>query len=266
LGRLVDWPGLSGKQEIIDRTSHSYTISDVKILCPCIAIASFALTACTSVQITAQKGQRVVYNHGAEAVLCSKKNGQVGMVGAGTWGPARLVTRVSFEIYYRNLSKNSVDFDLSNISATNGEGRPIRLCTKQELEHLDRVDAAFGGAAIAMNAASSSFAAAMPSYTTSSGSFNTMGTTGTYTGSATTYNPAQTAIANQAIQANSAVQIQALQNHSAISASQTSMVVSRTTVPPGGSLTGLVVVKKTPVVNFKVSVNGEEYTANFLVK
>jgi hypothetical protein len=231
-----------------------------------VAIASIALTACSSVQITAQKGQRVFYNHGEEAVICAKKNGQVGMVGAGTWGPARLVTRVSFEIYYRNLSKTSVDFDLSNISATNGEGRPIRLCTKQELEHLDRVDAAFGGAAIAMNAASSSLAAAMPSYTTGSGSFNTLGTTGTYSGSATTYNPAQTAIANQAIQANTALQIQNLQNYSAISGSQTAMVVSKTTVPPGGSLTGLVVVKKTPVVNFKVRVNGEEYTANFLVK
>lgn len=236
------------------------------LLLICSVISALTLTACSSVQITAQKGQRVVYNHGEVAVLCSKKNGQLGMVGAGTWGPARLVTRVSFEIYYRNLSKNSVDFDLSNISATNEEGRPIRLCTKQELEHLDRVDAAFGGAAIAMNAASSSFAAAMPSYTTGSGSFSTLGTTGTYTGSAATYNPAQTAIANQAIQANSALQIQTLQNHSAISASQTSMVVSRTTVPPGGSVTGLVVVKKTPVVNFKVSVNGEDYIANFLLK
>jgi len=251
----------------MDSPTQRHTISVMRNLpLLCIAIASFALTACSSVQITAQKGQRVFYNHGEEAVICAKKNGQVGMVGAGTWGPARLVTRVSFEIYYRNLSKNPVDFDLSNISATNGEGRPIRLCTKQELEHLDRVDAAVGGAAVAINAASSSFAAAMPSYTTSSGSFNTLGTTGTYSGSATTYNPAQTAIANQAIQANSALQIQAFQNQAAISASQTSMVVSRTTVPPGGSFTGLVVVKKTPVVNFKVSVNGEEYTANFLVK
>ena len=199
-------------------------------------------------------------------MLCAKKNGQVGIIGAGVWGPPRFVTRVAFEIYYRNLSKNSVDFDLSNISATNGDGHTIHLCTKKELEHLDRVDAAFGGAAVAMNAASSSLAAAMPSYTTSSGTFSTIGSTGTYTGSSTTYNPSQTAIANQAIQANSALQIQAIQNQSVASSSQTSRVVSRTTIPPGASFTGLIVVKKTPVVNFKVNVNGEEYAANFFVK
>ena len=111
----------------------------------------------------------------------------------------------------------------------------------------------------AISGAAQGMSAAMPSTTTYTGY-------GGYSGSATTYNPAQSAIANQAIQMNTG---NSISNAGALLNSRMSLVdqiLARTTIPPGGSVMGFVDIQKAPVINLKIYANGEELTAAFNVR
>ncbi|MEI6082485.1 MAG: hypothetical protein WCR44_08700 [Verrucomicrobiota bacterium] len=234
-----------------------------------IAIASLAISACSSIQVTPQSGQKVIYDHGNALVVGVKKNGDnagVGMQGLGEYGGGR----VAFGLLYHNKTKSTCDFSLANISATNAKGQKLRIYTGEELEREARTRAAIAAACIAMGQGAQSFAAAQPTYTSASGGYNGYtpngSYSGTYYGSATTYNPAQQVAANQAIQANTTSQINSVANGLNQVLGSISQVLARTTVPPDQYLQGMVIVKKSAVTNFKVLANGEEVTANFLVK
>ncbi len=234
-----------------------------------IAITSIALTACSSVQITPQTGQRVIYDHGNAIVVGVKKNGDkagVGMQGVGEYGGGR----VSFGVLYHNKTKSACDFSLANITATNAKGQKLRIYSGEELEREARTRAAIAAACIAMGQGAQSFAAAQPTYTSGSGGYSGYtpygSYSGSYYGSATTYNPAQQVAANQAIQANTTSQLNSVANGLNQVLGSISQVLARTTVPPDKFLEGMVIVKKSSVINFKVLANGEEVPFTFLVK
>jgi hypothetical protein len=234
-----------------------------------VAIVFIPLTACSSIQITPQTGQRIFYDHGDAMVVGIKKNGENAgpvMKGLGDYGGGR----VAFGILYHNKTKTLCDFSLANISATNAKGEKLRIYTAEELEREARTRAAIAAACIAMGQGAQSFAAAQPTYTTASGGYNGYTPNGNYSGSyygsATTYNPAQQVAANQAIQANTATQLNSVASGLNQALGSLSQVLSRTTVPPDQCVQGMVVVKKSSVTNFKVLANGEEVPFDFLVK
>lgn len=239
------------------------------LLLLCVAIASIALTACSSVQITPQAGQRVIYDHGNAIVVGVKKKGEnagIGMQGLGDYGGGR----IAFGIAFHNKSKSPCDFSLANITATNEKGKKLRIYTGEDLEREARTRAAIAAACIAMGQGAQSFAAAQPSYTTASGGYNGYtpygSYSGSYYGSATTYNPAQQVAANQAIQANTANQLNSVAQGLNQVLGSISQVLSRTTVFPNQQVQGMVIVKKSALTNFKVLANGEEVPFTFLVK
>lgn len=235
----------------------------------CISILVVALTACSSIQISPQTGQRIIYDHGNAIVVGVKKNGEkagVGMQGLGEYGGGR----VAFGVVYHNKTKSLQDFSLENISASNAKGQKLHIYTAEELEREARTRAAIAAACIAMGQGAQSFAAAQPTYTTASGGYNgytpNSSYSGSYYGSATTYNPAQQVAANQAIQANTANQLNSVGNGLNQVLGSISQVLSRTTVPPDSYVQGMVIVKKSASTKFKVVANGEDVLFDFLVK
>ena len=243
---------------------------------------SLLLSACTSMQITAQPGQNVVFNRGNHAVISSKKAGLVAIEGLGA--APQNNRRATFCITYINKTKSPVNVGLENISATNAKGQKIRLYSAEDLRNEARRQAAALAFAAGMNAGMQSYAAAQPSYTTYSGgyygganynAYNSYGNhigslqgtqSGNFYGSASTYNPAQAAIANQAIQQNTAMQIGGIQNQLSASLARATDIFSLTTVPPGAQISGIIVAKKSSITNFTVKVNDESYSANFAIK
>jgi hypothetical protein len=108
-----------------------------------IAIASLAISACSSIQVTPQSGPKVIYDHGNALVVGVKKNGDnagVGMQGLGDYGGGR----VAFGLLYHNKTKSTCDFSLANISATNAKGQKLRIYTGEELEKTIAVDRSIG--------------------------------------------------------------------------------------------------------------------------
>jgi hypothetical protein len=158
------------------------------------------------------------------------------------------------------------------------------LFSAADIEREARTNAAIQSFAIGLNAASQTMAASQPSYTTYSGSYsgnssynvyNRYGQpagnisgyqSGTGYGTATTYNPAQTAIANQAIQQNARVQMGGVQGQLASGLGLASEMLATTTVPPGASVTGVVIAKRSKTIFLSASVAGEKGSAKFLVK
>ena len=166
------------------------------------------------------------------------------MQGLGEYGGGR----VAFGILYHNKTKSACDFSLANISATNAKGQKLRIYTGEELQREARTRAAIAAACIAMGQGAQSFAAAQPTYTSASGGYNGYtpngSHSGTYYGSATTYNPAQQVTANQAIQANTTSQLNSVANGLNQVLGSISQVLARTTVPPDQYLQRMVIVKK----------------------
>ena len=252
------------------------------ILLLAVASISALFSACSSMQITAQPGQNVVFNHGHQVVVSSKKSSLVAVEGLGASNQNR--GRAVFCITCINRTKSPIDIGLENITAKNAAGRPVRIYSDEDLKREARIAATMQAIAVGMNAGASAFAASQPSYTSYSGSYSGTANYNAYTpygrpvgsiqgyqsgnvyGSATTYNPAQAAIANQAIQQNTAMQMGGIQGQLASSLAQATDVLARTTVPPGGTISGLIIARKSAVTDFTVNLAGEGHSANFEVK
>jgi len=224
-----------------------------------LVLASLALAGCASMplQVTLQQrpNQIITYNHGVPICTPLKKNGErsgIAVWHAGGYRAALL------GVAYINTTKSASDFGLENISATDGEGRPLHIYSADELRRIALGQYNSMAACAAISGAAQGVSASMPSTTTYTGY-------GGY-GVASTYNPAQSAIANQAIQANTG---NAINSAGALLNARMSLVdqiLARTTIPPNGSVMGFVDVKKAPVINLKINANGEEFAATFNVQ
>ena len=249
---------------------------------PLIAVAGM-LTACAQLQITPAPGQNMVFQQGKACVIPLKQNGEkqgIGVIGAGSYEGGRAV----FTVLFHNHTKSPINFGLENITATDAKGRPLRIYTPQEITRQIRTQAAIAAMAVGLSAGCQSFAASQPSYTTYSGSYNGYSNynaysaygrpigslqgyqNGTVYGTATTYNPAQAAISNQAIQANTMNQMNMIGNNMQGQLGIANQMLATTTVPPNAQYVGIIIVKQSPVTNFKFSFAGQECTASFLEK
>ena len=249
----------------------------------CLLSGVYLLTGCAAMQITPAPGQNLVYSQGKAMVLCQSQKSEKPAVCVAGEGPYQ-ANLAMFTVGFRNHASRPVDFGLENISAVDGNGKLIKIYTPQEIQRGIQTQAAIQAFAVGMNAGSQAFAAAQPSYTSYSGSYSGTSNYNAYNrygqpvgslqgyqsgygyGSATTYNPAQQVIANQAIQANTANQMNMIGNQMQGALGIVGQMLARTTVPPSALYQGIVIVKKSAATNFKINVAGREYTAAFLVK
>jgi hypothetical protein len=256
-------------------------------LAPIQSISLVALTgvlsACAPLQITPAPGQNMVFQQGKACVIPLKQNGQkqgIGVIGTGSYEGGRAV----FTVFFHNQTKSHVNFGLENITATDAKGKPLRIYTPQEITQQIRMQAAMQAMAVGLSAGCQSFAASQPSYTSYSGSYNGYSNYNAYNaygrplgslqgyqngsiyGSSTTYNPAQVAIANQAIQANAMNQMSMIGNQMQGQLGIANQMLATTTVPPNTQYAGILIVKQSTVTNLKFVFAGQECSASFLEK
>jgi hypothetical protein len=242
---------------------------------------SILLSACSQLQIKPVPGQNVIYKQGQGCVVPLRKNGEkagIGIVGIGSYTGARAL----FIVYFHNHTKNAVNFGLENIKACDGRGNSIRIYTPQEVTHQIRMQAAAQAMAIGLSAGCQSFAASQPTCTSYSGSYNGNASynaynaygrplgciqgyeNGTVSGTGTTYNPAQVAIANQAIQANMMNQMSMVGNQMQGQLGIAQQMLATTTIPPDGRYSGFLIIKRSPITNFKFAFADQECEASFV--
>ena len=156
-----------------------------------VIACTYGLTGCASVQITPASGQHMVYSNGIPVVMPLNENGEnpcIVVSGHGSYGSGRVL----FDLAFMNRTPKPIDFGTENISVTDGAGKPIRVYTREEIEREIQRAATMQAITVGINACSQSIAAAQTSYTTYSGGYGGYypnAPSGTYTGSATTYNP-----------------------------------------------------------------------------
>lgn len=240
-------------------------------------------------QIAPAPNQTVRYVDGSAMVISKMAKTGVGIIGLGAASSNN--DRPAFRIIFVNHSNSDVNFGLENIQVTDEHGRPVHIYSREELVRSAKTAALMRAFAIGMSAGAQSFAAAQPSTTTYSGNYYggyngtsnygvynrygenlgsingySSGTAyGSVSGSSTTYNPAQAAMANQAIQANEANQLGASQAQLGGEMGEASMELAENTVPPQRSIEGLLITKRARQMNFRVVVEGEVHTASFIV-
>jgi hypothetical protein len=253
-----------------------------KLLLSLIIISAF-LSACAPLEISPVPGQNIVYQQGKACVIPLRKNGEkagIGVVGGGSYPGNRVV----FVVFFHNHSKAPVNFGIENISVTDASGKSLHIYTPQEITQQIRIQAAMQAMAVGLSAGCQSFAASQPSYTTYSGSYNGYANYNAYNssgrplgslqgyqsgnvyGTATTYNPAQVAIANQAIQANTANQMSMIGNQMRGQLGVANQMIATTTVPPDGYYSGIVIIKRSPISNFKFDFANQQCEAFFIEK
>ncbi len=204
------------------------------------------LASCT-MTIRPSPNQAVEYEQGIAVLKSYKTNGAV----------VRLLTNEfksenppAFYVAVANYSDKPFLFSTDNISLTTN-GRLIKVFTYEDLKRKIELDQALMGLAIGLNAMSQSMMAAQPSYSYTSGyannSFygnfnnwssgnwgNFRGTShGYYSSSTTTYDPAKTAIAQSAINANMTQQLAGVAATSNIQLNNLDVILQANTVNPG---------------------------------
>jgi hypothetical protein len=238
------------------------------------------LCSCASTQITPKPGQTLFYHNGDGIVLSEKKQSTVAVRAAGTDSDGR----VQLEVVVSNKSRAPFNVGLEHISATSDAGHPLRIYSLADLEKQARTRAAMAAFAVGINAGAQSFAASQPTTTYTSGGYygtsqynvsNPQGRPlGTVTGSqlgsvygnSTTFDPARTVMAQQAIQANAMSSAGAIQSGLAQSLQAAREIFALSTVFPGRSYAGLVVIKKAREIHLRVAAGSEIHSAAFTVK
>lgn len=243
----------------------------------------FFFSGCSQLQISPAPDQNTIYKQGQGCVIPLNKKGEkvgIGVVGVGAYPGGR----ATFIVYFHNHTKNSINFGLENILATDQTNKRIRIFTPQEITRQIRMQAIAQAMAIGLSAGCQSFAASQSSYTTYSGSYSgnanynaynsyghPMGSlqsyqNGSVNGTVTTYNPAQAAMANQSIQANMMNQMAMVGNQLQGQLGIAHQMLATTTVPPDGRYSGLIIVNQSPKTNFKFIFSGQECDACFIEK
>lgn len=253
----------------------------IKVL---IGLSLFSLSSCASLKMTPVEGQNVVYESGDPVVVGKSDVGIVAVKGLGQNPSNPQDRRAAFGVTFINTSSSPINFGIENIQASDGKGKRLRVYTAEDLEREARAQAIAAAIAVGLNAGAQSFAAAQPSRSYYNGGYagtsnynvsnrynQPVGTisgyhSGTTYGTATTYNPAQAAIANQAIQANMANQMAGIQGNLGSSLAFAQEILQTTTVFPGHMVSGFVIAKRAPRINLTIGVAGHSQKAAFDVK
>lgn len=182
------------------------------------------------------------YSQGVATLLSEKKNSVV----VRLLSPEFTIETHSLPSFYVGMVNGmdvAVDFSTENIKAFSGE-KSVRVYTYDEIEKRIKREAAWTAFAVALNGASQSMAASMPQTTQTTGSVTSSGpggySTGTYTGTTTTYNPAATASANARIQANTRDQLESIASSASAQVNNAQAMLRRNTVGIYESTGGIV--------------------------
>lgn len=254
----------------------------------CLAVRKMAffsilcclLAACGTTRVTPKPGQKVVYSSGCPAIISKGRSSEVAVEPIGKDKDGRLL----FSVLIVNSGKTAFNFGLENVTAFNGAGKPLRLYSREDVERHARVKAAWRKAAIAMSAAGESMSASLPTQTSYNGTYsgnstysvqNPSGqrvgtlygnTTGYTSGTITTYNPAATIAAQQAINANTDANVRATNSLLQDEMAAAQGMLATTTICPKSMYSGLVCVRYSRDVDLRLIALGDEHHAAFDVK
>lgn len=249
-----------------------------------VGLSLLSLSGCASLKMTPVEGQNVIYESGDPVVVGQSDVGVVAVKGLGQNPSNPQDRRAAFGVTFINHSSRPINFGVENIQATDGKGKRLRVYTAEDLEREARAQAIAAAIAVGLNAGAQSFAAAQPSRSYYNGGYSgtsnynvsnrynqPVGTiagrhSGTTYGTATTYNPAQTALANQAIQANTSARMAGIQGDLGASLAFADQILQTTTVFPGQMVSGFVITKRAPCIIVAVDVAGRSQRAVFNVK
>jgi hypothetical protein len=235
-----------------------------------LAVLCAFFTACASTRIEPRSGQNVIYSNG-QATVCSKRPASFAAVQPlGTDADGRLAFRVA--VY--NTGSSPFNFGVENISLTDATQKPVHVYTRHEVERHARVKAAWQAVAVGLNAAGAAYLAAQPATTYYSGHFHgqTVGgnfhsqTIGSFHGVSTTYNPAASVAAQQAVQTNAILEGQLIGNQLSAELAGAQAVLGTTTVFPRTWCTGLVLTPKRSQANFVLRAGSDSHLAGFDVQ
>jgi hypothetical protein len=226
-----------------------------------LAILCAFFTACASTRIEPRNGQNIIYSNG-QATVCSKRPASFAAVQPlGRDDDGRLAFRVA--VY--NNGSSPFNFGVENIGLTDANQKPVHVYTRYEVERHARVKAAWQAAAVALAAAGDAYLAAQPTTTYYSGHFHGQ-TVGSFHGVSTTYNPAASVAAQQAVQANALLAGQVIGNQLSAELAGARAVLGTTTVFPRTWCTGLVLTQKRSQANFVLRAGGDSHLAAFDVQ
>lgn len=200
------------------------------------------LSGCAAPRLTpiALHQQTIDYQQG-HPVLVSRKTNIVAL----TILSPEVKTHAFLVVSVMNRSKAVATIDATDVTADCG-GQPLRVFTAAELEHIARVKRGWAIAAAVMGAAAGAAAAAAPTTTYTSGSVYapTGARVGSFNATATTYNPAATAAATAAVNANAQAQLAGIENAHQQREAQIAGLLQLTTVYPNQAAGGVVEIDK----------------------
>ncbi len=238
---------------------HLHRLQMQPLLKSCVRIASLSalviLSGCSAphLEIADRAKAGATYTEGAAKLESRGKNGvEVVVTTLPNKIPSGQPGCVIVSVV--NFSRTPFNFDTDNITISHA-GKPLRIFTYEQLRQKEETRATMLAVASGLNAAGQSMRANTP--TTTYGSGNYYGSTqssygsgyrpvsysGSYYGSSTTYNPAQAAAANAAIDANTSAQMSDIAATRDANIDSLSNVIRKTTVKPGNFYSGLAMFK-----------------------
>lgn len=231
-----------------------------------LATGSLILQGCSSVRFDVAEGDtgKATYVHGNPVV--SSKDKTAAFV---SFSPEAFSTsqRGCLNVTLANTSKTPLNFGPENISVS-CDGKALKTFSyealKREIQQRAAAAAIAMGMAAGMQAASASMPATTTTYGSSYGYGNFSGTAnpaygcspmrysgnynsfGSYSATSTTYNPAATASAQAAVNANSLQQMNMITANRNASLAELESMLRTTTIPPGAAYGGNIVFKLPP--------------------
>jgi hypothetical protein len=206
-----------------------------------IALAAVASCGCahTVASLQPDPSANVTYVGGVPSVVSRSASTSVAIMPANA--DFEVGERISLTVAVLNSSGQPFDFDVSNISASDGN-KPVRVYTYDQVAKEIRHSAAVAAFGAAMGAAGRGMQAANAGTTTaySNGTMqahnNTGGyATGNYQGSTTTYNPAAVATAQAQSNAQTQADMQRITAARQSAMGEAGGIIRRTTVQPGAT-------------------------------
>lgn len=231
-----------------------------------VASAALLCGCQTQYLVTAGKmdGQEVRYLKGVVTVFDDKSSGSVQVTPLGV-AEGRIVLGVAAF----NKGPKAQDFGIENMAANFG-GAPLKIYSRNDLEHEARVHAEWAAALTILAGAAAAYAANNNAYRTTNGYVATP--RGIVTFSATTYDPAAAALGTAAATAGTGYALASIRNQMDDTISHVSeSILQTTTITAGQSYGGEMVFDMPKAKDFPQNVivtanlNGQDHQFTFIV-
>jgi hypothetical protein len=207
--------------------------------------------------------QIVEYYQGEPRVVSRKSN-----VVSATLVPSDMEDHTLIYIAGLNNGSDPITFGTEDITA-DSRGRPLHVFTYEQLVRHEKIGAAFQRIGLGVSAGLRSAAAAQPSQTYVQGNVYSgygLQPVARYSGVATTYNPAETAAAQNAINAETRAQAEQMKAEAAPRMAEINSILRTTTIYPGQIAGGIVELNNTGMrqqITVHVDFGGEHHDFQF---